>query len=112
MTLGANGTIKTTTHLLPGGPSFVTPDYFGDGTFAHSDSNAVPIFVRPEPSTTKISFFWLNAQQTGEVPFTCGGYGGIVFLRADVGGDLDMGPQPEARFWPMTASGFRGILTS
>jgi subtilase family serine protease len=91
LTLGANGTIKTTTHLLPGGPSFVTADYFGDGTFAHSDSNAVPIFVLPEPSTTKISFFSLNAQQTGEVPFTGGGYGSIVFLRADVAGRSGFG---------------------
>ena len=91
LTLGANGTIKTTTHLLPGGPSFVTADYFGDGTFAHSDSNPVPIFVLPEPSTTKISFFSLNAQQTGEVPFTGGGYGSIVFLRADVAGRSGFG---------------------
>jgi hypothetical protein len=91
LTLGANGTIKTTTHLLPGGPSLVTADYFGDGTFAHSDSNAVPIFVLPEPSTTKISFFSLNAQQTGEVPFTGGGYGSIVFLRADVAGRSGFG---------------------
>ena len=91
LTLGANGTIKTTTHLLPGGPSFVSADYFGDGTFAHSDSNAVPIFVLPEPSTTKISFFSLNAQQTGEVPFTGGGYGSIVFLRADVAGRSGFG---------------------
>jgi len=91
LTLGANGTIKTTTHLLPGGPSFVTADYFGDGTFAHSDSNAVPIFVLPEPSTTLISFFSLNAQQTGEVPFTGGGYGSIVFLRADVAGRSGFG---------------------
>src|ERR1700723_1423256 len=91
LTLGANGTIKTTTHLLPGGPSFVTADYFGDGTFAHSDSNAVPIFVLPEPSSTTISFFSLNAQQTGEVPFTGGGYGSIVFLRADVAGRSGFG---------------------
>jgi subtilase family serine protease len=91
LTLGANGTIKTTTHLLPGGPSFVTADYFGDGTFAHSDSNAVPIFVLPEPSITTISFFSLNAQQTSEVPFTGGGYGSIVFLRADVAGRSGFG---------------------
>jgi hypothetical protein len=91
LTLGANGTIKTITHQLPGGPSFVTADYFGDGTFARSDSNAVPIFVLPEPSATKISFFSLNAQQTGEVPFTGGGYGSIVFLRADVAGRSGFG---------------------
>jgi trimeric autotransporter adhesin len=91
LTLGANGTIKTTTHLLPGGISFVTADYFGDGTFAHSDSNPAPIIVLPEPSTTKISFFSLNAQQTQTVPFTGGGYGSIVFLRADVAGRSGFG---------------------
>jgi hypothetical protein len=91
LTLGANGTIKTTTHLLPGGPSFVTADYFGNGTFAHCDSNGVPIFVFPELSTTKISFFSLNAQQTETVPFTGGGNGSIVFLRADVAGRSGFG---------------------
>jgi Pro-kumamolisin, activation domain/Bacterial Ig-like domain (group 3) len=91
LTLGPNGTIKTTTHLLPGGPSFVTADYFGDGTFAHSDSNPVPVFVLPEPSTTKLSFFSLNAQQTETVPFSGGGYGSIVFLRADVAGRSGFG---------------------
>jgi subtilase family serine protease len=91
LTLGANGTIKTTTHLLPGGPAFVTADYFGDGTFARSDSNAVPIFVFPEPSKTKITFFSLNAQQTQTVPFTGGAYGSIVFLRADVAGRSGFG---------------------
>jgi trimeric autotransporter adhesin len=91
LTLGPNGTIKTTTHLLPGGPSFVTADYFGDGTFAHGDSNPVPVFVLPEPSTTKLSFFSLNAQQTETVPFSGGGYGSTVFLRADVAGRSGFG---------------------
>jgi hypothetical protein len=91
LTLSANGTIKTITHLLPGGPSLVTADYFGDGTFGHSDSNAVAIFVFPEPSSTKISFFSLNAPQTETVPFTGGGYGSIVFLRADVAGRSGFG---------------------
>jgi len=91
LTLGANGTIKTVTHLLPGGISFVTADYFGDGTFAHSDSNPAPIIVLAEPSSTKISFFSLNAQQTETVPFSGGGYGSIVFLRADVAGKSGFG---------------------
>ena len=91
LTLGANGTIKTVTHLLPGGISFVTADYFGDGTFAHSDSNPAPIIVLAEPSSTKVSFFSLNAQQTEIVPFTGGGYGSIVFLRADVAGRSGFG---------------------
>jgi subtilase family serine protease len=91
LTLGPNGTISTTTHLLPGGFSNVKADYFGDGTFAHSDSNALPVFVSPEPSATTISFFSLNAQQTATVPFSGGGYGSIVFLRADVAGKSGFG---------------------
>jgi hypothetical protein len=91
LTLGPNGTIKGNTHLLPGGVSLVTADYFGDGTFAHSDSEPVPVFVFPEFSTTKISFFSLNAQQTQVVPFSGGGYGSIVFLRADVAGRSGFG---------------------
>jgi hypothetical protein len=91
LTLGPNGTIKSSTHLLPGGVSLVTADYFGDGTFAHSDSLPVPIFVFPEFSTTKTSLFSLNAQQTQTVPFSSGGYGSIVFLRADVAGRSGFG---------------------
>jgi subtilase family serine protease len=91
LTLGPNGTIQSSTHLLPGGVSLVTADYFGDGTFAHSDSLPVPIFVFPEFSTTKISFFSLNAQQTKTVPFSGGGYGSVVFLRADVAGRSGFG---------------------
>jgi Bacterial Ig-like domain (group 3) len=91
LTLGPNGTISTTTNQLPGGFSFVTADYFGDGTFAHSDSNAVPIFVAPEPSTTTLSPFTLNAQQTAYVPFASGPYGSIVWLRADVAGKSGFG---------------------
>jgi len=91
LTLGPNGTISTTTNLLPGGFSWVTADYFGDGTFAHSDSNAVPVFVFPEPSTSKASAFTFNAQFTGFVPFTGGPYGSIVFLRADVAGKSGFG---------------------
>ena len=91
LTLGPNGTIATTTHLLPGGFSFMTADYFGDGTFAHSDSNAVPVFVLPEPSTTTTSLFSINLQTGRTIPFTGGPYGSIVFLRADVAGRSGFG---------------------
>jgi Pro-kumamolisin, activation domain/Bacterial Ig-like domain (group 3)/Subtilase family len=91
LTLGPNGTLATTTHVLPGGPSLITADYFGDGTFAHSDSNPVPVFVFPEPSTTAITLFSLNATRTQFVPFSAGPYGSIVFLRADVAGKSGFG---------------------
>jgi hypothetical protein len=86
LTLGPGGTISAVTHLLPGGFSLVTADYFGDGTFAHSDSNPVQVFVAPEPSTTTLSPFTLNAAQNGYVPFTGGPYGSVVWLRANVAG--------------------------
>lgn len=91
LTLGPNGTIDTTTNLLPGGFHFVTADYFGDGTFAHSDSNAVPVFVFPEPSTTTISFFSINPLTHATAPFSAGPYGSSVFLRADVAGKSGFG---------------------
>jgi hypothetical protein len=88
-TLGANGTIQTTTRLLPGGISGVTADYAGDGLFARSDSGLVPVIVLPEFSTTTTSLFSLKGRAT--VPFTGGGYGSIVFLRADVAGRSGFG---------------------
>src|ERR1700723_1956771 len=88
-TLGANGAIQTITRFLPGGISGVTADYFGDGLFARSDSGLVPVIVLPEPSTTTISFFSQSGRPT--VPFTGGGYGSIVFLRADVEGRSGFG---------------------
>ena len=91
LTLGSNGTVDTTTHLLPGGFSFMTADYFGDGTFAHSDSNPVPVFVFPEPSITTTSLFTFNLQTGATIPFTGGPYGSIVFLRADVAGRSGFG---------------------
>jgi subtilase family serine protease len=91
LTLGANGTIDTTTRLLPGGLSLVTAAYFGDGTFAHSDSEPVPVIVLPEPSTTTTSFFTLNLN-TGATPaFSSGPYGSLLFVRADVAGKSGFG---------------------
>jgi hypothetical protein len=90
-TLGADGTIRTTSRLLPGGISGVTADYAGDGLFARSNSGLVPVIVLPEFSTTTISLFTLNARQTQSIPFTGGGYGSIVFLRADVAGRSGFG---------------------
>jgi subtilase family serine protease len=91
LTLGANGTIDTTTRLLPGGLSLVTARYFGDGTFAHSDSEPVPVIVFPERSTTTTSFFTLNLR-TGATPaFSSGPYGSLLFVRADVAGRSGFG---------------------
>lgn len=91
LTLGPGGTLATTTNLLPGGASLITADYFGDGTFAHSDSNAVPVFVFPEPSTTTVTLFSINPQTHATAPFSAGPYGSSVFVRADVAGKSGFG---------------------
>jgi subtilase family serine protease len=85
-TLGPNGKIETTTHLLPGGVSTVIARYGGDPTFAHSDSNSETVIVAPEASNTVISFFALNPTTFNVIPFSGGPYGSLVFLRADVAG--------------------------
>lgn len=90
LTLGPNGTIKTTSRFLPGGVSLVTADYLGDGTFARSDSNPVPIIVLPEFSSTTVTV--LTKGGNGKLTaFTGGGYGSLVFLRADVAGKSGFG---------------------
>ncbi|MGH9712563.1 MAG: Ig-like domain repeat protein [Candidatus Acidiferrales bacterium] len=87
----ANGSVATTTSLLPGGNQFmVTAHYPGDGTFGASDSAPVAVTVMPEASTTTVravtgNFFTLP------VPFTSGPYGTPVFVAADVVGQSGNG---------------------
>jgi hypothetical protein len=48
------GTISAAVTTLPGGSYSVTAAYGGDGTFGSSVSNAVPVSVTAEPSTTTL----------------------------------------------------------
>ncbi len=90
-TLASNGTVSTSTHLLPGGLSTVIARYGGDPTFAHSDSNPETVFVLPEPSTTTISFFATDLANFNTTPFSGGPYGTPVSVRADVAGNSGFG---------------------
>jgi hypothetical protein len=87
----ANGSVSTTTNVLPGGSYTVTAHYPGDGTFAASDSTPpVSVTVTPEGSKTAVSFITQDAQ--GNIfPFTTGPYGSTVYLRADVSGNSGNG---------------------
>jgi trimeric autotransporter adhesin len=48
----ADGTAKGTTDSLPGGSYKITAHYGGNGTFAASDSNSIPVTIAPEASST------------------------------------------------------------
>ena len=85
-----NGSVSSTTDVLPGGSYNVTAHYPGDGNFSASDSAPVAVSVTPEGSKTAVSFITQNAQ--GNVlPFSSGPYGSPVYLRADVSGNSGNG---------------------
>ena len=86
-----NGSVNTTTNVLPGGTYTVTAHYPGDGTFAASDSTPpVSVTITPEGSKTTVSFITQDSQ--GNIfPFTTGPYGSTVYLRADVSGNSGNG---------------------
>jgi subtilase family serine protease len=88
----ANGSVATTTGLLPGGSYTVMAHYAGDGTYAASDSSpAVAVTVNPEPSTTTVQALAI-AQNGTSVPFTMGPYGGsLVYVQANVSGQSGQG---------------------
>ncbi len=86
-----NGSVNSTTDVLPGGSYTVTAHYPGDGTFAASDSKPpVSVTVTPEGSKTAVSLITQDSQ--GNIfPFTTGPYGSKVYLRADVSGNSGNG---------------------
>ncbi len=85
-----NGSVNTTTDVLPGGSYNVTAHYPGDGTFAASDSTPVSVTVTPEGSKTAVTFLTQNSQGF-PLPFSSGPYGSAVYLRADVSGNSGNG---------------------
>src|ERR1700733_4802565 len=88
----ANGSISSTTTLLPGGSYTINAHYAGDGTYAASDSApGIPVTVTAEPSTTSVQALTLD-KNGNQTPFTGGPYGGgIVFLSAAVAGNSGQG---------------------
>jgi hypothetical protein len=84
-TLG-NGTVTSTTGLLPGGTYGVTAHYAGDGTYGASDSTPpIQVTVNKEDSKTHVginTFDPLSGVESTNV--TTFAYGSIYLLRADV----------------------------
>jgi subtilase family serine protease len=88
----ANGSVSTTTSLLPGGSYAVSAHYAGDGTYAASDSTpGIALTVNSEPSTTTVQAYTLG-QKGNFIPFTSGQYGqNVVYLQANVAGQSGQG---------------------
>ena len=85
-----NGSVNSTTTVLPGGSYNVTAHYAGDGKFAASDSTPIAVTVTPEGSKVAVSFLTQNSQGF-PLPFSSGVYGSAVYLRADVSGNSGNG---------------------
>jgi hypothetical protein len=88
----ANGSVSSTTTLLPGGSYTLSAHYAGDGTYAASDSApGIPVTVTTEASAITVQAFTLD-QKGIQIPFTGGPYGGgIVYLSASVAGKSGQG---------------------
>ena len=108
----ANGSVSTTTGLLPGGSYTVTAHYAGDGTFGSSDSSpAIPVTVNSEPSITTVQAFTLDANGNS-VPFVTGPYGSsVVYLRASVAGQSGQGVATGTVNFTETVNGTTANLT-
>jgi hypothetical protein len=81
---GANGSASTGSFglgLLPGGNYNVTADFPGDGIFAASVSNAIPVTVAPESSVTTLNVYDYPQQ----------GYGSPVNFSVQVAGASGQG---------------------
>jgi hypothetical protein len=88
-TLGVGGTVSGTTTGLPGGTNYqVHAHYAGDGTFAPSDSAAVPVTVAAETSKLFASLVIYDVNRNLITFGTANGtYGmGFDYFRVDVGG--------------------------
>jgi subtilase family serine protease len=80
------GTKSLSTTFLPGGTYSVTAHYAGDGTFAPSDSNAVPVIVNKESSKLQIGIV-TSDPVTGNLTSanaTTFAYGSPYILRMDI----------------------------
>jgi len=84
----SGGFASGATSFLPGGLSYVTARYSGDGTFAASTSSfpGVLVNVNPEKSATKVGLVTVNFNTGAVTSFnaTTAAYGSPYVLRADV----------------------------
>jgi subtilase family serine protease len=88
----ADGSVSTTTTLLPGGTYTVTAHYAGDGTYGASDSSpGIAVTVNPEGSTATLEAFTLDSN-FNEVPYTTAPYGvSTIYLHTNVTGQSGQG---------------------
>lgn len=82
----AAGTKSLSTTFLPGGAYSVTAHYTGDGTFAPSDSNAVPVVVSKENSKLQVGIVTTDplTGNTTSANATTFAYGSPYVLRLDI----------------------------
>jgi subtilase family serine protease len=83
LTLAA-GTKSLSTTFLPGGTYSVTAHYTGDGTFAPSDSNAVPVVVSKESSKLQVGIVTMVNGNATSANATTFAYGSPYVLRMDI----------------------------
>ena len=74
----AGGTATGTTTALPGGTYQVSAHYGGSSTFADSDSNAIPVTVGAESSSTKLNVAGYYDPATGNPSATP--YYGLIYV--------------------------------
>jgi len=83
------GSVSSASVILPGGSYSVSAAYSGDATFAASNSNAVPVTVSPEPSTT--TFTVPGTTMSGNPPTIATTYSAVLDLQAVVAGVSNQG---------------------
>ncbi len=88
----SDGSVASTTTVLPGGSYTVTAHYAGDGTYAATESSpAIKVKVNAEPSVTAMQAFTLD-QNGNVVPYTTGTYGAsVIYLGTSVAGQSSQG---------------------
>ena len=74
----ASGSAAGTTNALPGGSYQVSTHYGGSSTFADSDSNAIPVMVAAESSTTNLKVAGYYDPATGTASATP--YYGFIYV--------------------------------
>lgn len=74
----SSGKASGTTTSLPGGSYQISAHYGGDSTFAESDSNAIPVTVAAESSTTTLKVAGFYDPSTGKAATTP--YYGFIYL--------------------------------
>ncbi|HEV2213939.1 MAG TPA: Ig-like domain repeat protein, partial [Terracidiphilus sp.] len=90
----SSGAISGTTTYLPGGTYNVSAHYSGDANFAQSDSNAIPVTVGAEASTTSLTVAGYYDPSTGS-QLSSGNYGDIIALDAQPYGNSSSLANPD-----------------